>query len=200
MTGFKDIQTAAQSDLFQHIVTLIAPGAIASSPTIVWLFVEYPHLFLLARENSVATSLIVLLVVIIVGLLLFECGGYYEIYKLDDELDRETGGDHLKKWYSYLTLELSPDHIGRRYVGRLVVFLKFELASLVGLPISLVTFAYLFRNSSIPTGTYWCITIVLLCLIPLMGKSAQITHQALSVIREKILALRVAQGGSGASA
>lgn len=187
VTGFKDIQTAAQGDTFQHLITLIAPGAIASAPSVIWIFLRFPAVFSLAEENSVISSLIVLLLIIVVGLILFEVGGFYEIRYLDANRDRATDRAHLEDWYSYLTLELGPDHIGRRYIGRLVVFLKFELAMLFAFPFAAVSFGYLFRNSDIPSDVFWLGIAAMICIASLMRCASKTTHESLGIIRRRIL-------------
>lgn len=183
----RDIQAAAQGALFQHVVTMLVPGAVALGPFVIWVFWRFPEVRTIAAQSLVASGLIITLTLLVVGLLLFEIGSFIEVKWMDQRLDCRTGNKHSENWYRYLALELPEDHNGRRYVGRMVVFLKFELATMVGFPLCALSFLILFRGAAIPPGIWWLIVFVSLVSTILQTWAAHQTHEALSAIRGKIV-------------
>ena len=124
-----DPTSAVRTETLPVIATVIAPGAVFSSPYAWVVLSRSPALvdFLSDHEAiAVATTLILW---VTAGFLLESVGSYLEVYGIDRRRP-----DHevmLDTWWKYLRIAWSHEPIGQRYLRRLLVSLKFELNTCV---------------------------------------------------------------------
>jgi hypothetical protein len=130
----KDIFSAFQADVFRPIVSLLIPGAIATSSWFVALLWKYPTLQTLVAANHTETIFLLLLAMLGLGLICENLGSRIEI--LYDGLAREQDGEFDSVWFSYLRTAFVAEPIGQRYLRTTVLRLKFELGSCVGIAIA----------------------------------------------------------------
>jgi hypothetical protein len=117
--------SAFTTDVFRPIATILIPGAIAISTWfigLVWHFAAIRDL----TSNRTETSLVLLLAMIFGGMVVEDAGSTYES-RLDNIAKNTTHGKHEEEWDRYLRLVFKDSPIGRRYLGTLVLRLKFEL-------------------------------------------------------------------------
>jgi len=117
--------SAFTTDVFRPIATILIPGAIAISTWfigLVWHFGAIRDL----TSNHTEVSLVLLLAMIFGGMVVEDLGSTYE-GQLDDIAKNATHGKHGEEWDQYLRLVFRDSPVGRRYLGTLVLRLKFEL-------------------------------------------------------------------------
>lgn len=117
--------SAFTTDVFRPIATILIPGAIAISTWfigLVWHFGAIRDL----TSNHAETSLVLLLAMIFGGMVVEDLGSTYE-GQLDEIAKNATHGEHGEEWDQYLRLVFRDSPVGRRYLGTLVLRLKFEL-------------------------------------------------------------------------
>jgi len=175
--------SAFTTDVFRPIATILIPGAIAISTWfigLVWHFVAIRDL----TSNHTETSLVLLLAMIFGGMVIEDVGSTYES-RLDD-IAKNTRGEHEEEWGRYLRLVFKDSPVGRRYLGTLVLRLKFELGiafSMLSAALGLLWLLYLGLNEITFAWT------ALVCMgFTVWGLSeARKTHDLLAKTRHNLL-------------
>jgi hypothetical protein len=176
--------SAFQQEVFRPLVSLLIPGGLAITPWFVFLLIKFPTLRALASANRTETSVILVVVVLLVGLMIEAQGSRVESW-LDRKANRATQGAHMRNWYDYLRTAYVADPIGRRYLRTLVLRLKFELG---------VAFAALVAIFGVLAlwwiGVSYSIAFPLVLLAggisTLQFREARATHKTLAVTRSEI--------------
>jgi hypothetical protein len=141
--------SAFTTDVFRPIATILIPGAIAISTWfigVVWHFGAIRAL----TSNHTETSLVLLLAMIFGGMVVEDVGSTYED-QLDNLANAATDGKHKGEWNAYLRLVFKDSPVGRRYLGTLVLRLKFELGiafSMLSAGLGLLWLLYLGLNET----------------------------------------------------
>jgi hypothetical protein len=186
----KELFSAFQTDVFRPIVTLIIPGALATTTWFIALLWAFPTVKDLTLRNTTEASLILVLVMLAIGLICENIGSLVED-KLDGIANRSTQGRFMLIWNAYLRTAFVADPVGRRYLRTLVIRLKFELGMLAGLFIADLGLIWLGRVGLTLKMFWW----LLGGSIPLMfyfAWEAKGTHSRLAQTREEVIkAIRV---------
>lgn len=188
--------SSLQGELLQYLTAYLVPAGVALGPAIVWVLITYPALaHMLAIYPWLAFGAAVLLLTT-VGVVLSELGGFLEIMWLDAARDQSSSERHSKEWKRYLTITLSPDHNGRRYMSILAALLRYELASIFAFPICGISFLLCFGLCGAPR---WITVLILTATTLLTGLfvwAARTAHGSLSDLRTAILASQEPVGAS----
>ena len=177
----RDAFSAFQSEVFRPIVTLVIPGALASSSWFVELIWQFPRLRALTSTNKDETIIILSLAVLGAGLICEDIGGRIET--IFDRLENtRTNGAFDAHWNEYLRTAFVADPIGRRYARSLVMRLKFELGASVALGITALG---LLRILFLPVN---CSTVIVVFVLSLaiagyLFAEAKATHRGLAQTR-----------------
>jgi hypothetical protein len=177
--------TAFTSEIFQPLVTLLIPGAIAVSTWLIAVLWHFAHLTQLADQNRTEATLIIFLLMTFAGLSVEDIGSHFEKW-LDKCKDAKTSGTHTKQWNEYLRIAFIADPIGRRYARTLVLRLKFELGIVFGMAsaaLGLVWLAVLGLKCSVTLVSF------LACLIFIAWNYYEVTqtHEVLGETRTELL-------------
>jgi hypothetical protein len=140
----KDFFSAFGSEFFRPLATLVLPGAIAITPSIVALYWTLIPFRQFVDGNHAETIGGVVIVCVFVGLVLEDWGSRLETY-VDSIHAAQDRGENVhwyntwrfafnppsgrleNEWYSYLRLAFKSEPVGHRYMRTLVLRLKFEL-------------------------------------------------------------------------
>jgi hypothetical protein len=123
--------SAFQSEVFRPLVTLLIPGALATSSWAMVLVWKFPALQVLISRNHTETAWVLFLIITAAGIIIEDWGARVES-ALDRRANKRTGGKHYENWYAYLRTAFIADPVGRGYTRSLVMRLKFELGVLFG--------------------------------------------------------------------
>jgi hypothetical protein len=115
--------SAFTTDVFRPIATILVPGAIAISTWFIGLVWHFGAIRDLTSSHT-ETSLVLLLATILGGMVVEDLGSTYE-GQLDDIAKNASDGKHEEEWNQYLRLVFKDSPVGRRYLGTLVLRLKF---------------------------------------------------------------------------
>lgn len=137
-----DIMSNLRADVFRSVVTIIIPGATATSPFVGVLVFRFPRLGLWLHENPTVSGVLLLLVATAAGQILETLGAWIESGLWDQRL-RKKNPTHLEEWRVYLRLAFKVEPIGQQYLRTLTLGLKFELNFGLGLLLFIV-------------GIIWC--------------------------------------------
>ncbi len=176
--------SAFTTDVFRPIATILIPGAVAISTWFIGLVWHFGAIRDLA-SNHTETSLVLLLAMIFGGMVVEDVGSTYES-QLDDLARNTTQGKHGEEWDRYLRLVFKDSPVGRRYLGTLVLRLKFELGiafSMLSAALGLLWLLYLGLNEM----TF--VWMALVCMgFTMWGLSeARKTHELLAKTRHNLL-------------
>lgn len=176
--------SAFTTDVFRPIATILIPGAVAISTWfigLVWHFAAIRDL----TSNHTETSLVLLLAMIFGGMVVEDVGSTYE-GQLDDIAKDATHGKHEEEWDQYLRLVFKDSPVGSRYLGSLVLRLKFELGiafSMLSTALGLLWLLYLGLN-----GMTFAWTALVCVGFMVWGLSeARKTHHLLAKTRHNLL-------------
>jgi hypothetical protein len=133
----KELFSAFGSEVFRPLVTLVVPGSIAVSTFFIGLLQQFHEFNDLVSKNHAESAFVLLLVVLVAGLIIEDIGARLETF-LDWIANWRTKGSHNDEWNAYLRLAFKTEPGGRRYLRTLVVRLKFELGTAIGLVFALV--------------------------------------------------------------
>lgn len=176
--------SAFTTDVFRPIATILIPGAIAISTWFIGLVWHFGTIRDLTSKHT-ETSLVLLLAMIFGGLVVEDLGSTYEC-QLDDIAKHKTHGKHEEEWDRYLRLVFKDSPVGRRYLGTLVLRLKFELGiafSMLSAALGLLWLLYLGLNEMIFVWTsLTCIGFFVWGL-----REARKTHDLLAKTRHNLL-------------
>ena len=129
-----DPTSAVRTETLPVIATVIAPGAVFSSPY-AWVVVSRSPALVdfLGKHEAIAVAATLVLWVT-AGFLIESIGSYLEVYGIDRR--RSDHEQMLETWWKYLRIAWSREPIGQRYLRRLVVSFKFELNTCVATALS----------------------------------------------------------------
>ena len=176
--------SAFTTDVFRPIATILIPGAIAISTWfigLVWHFGAIRDL----TSNHTEVSLVLLLAMIFGGMVVEDLGSTYE-GKLDDIAKNATNGKHGEEWDQYLRLVFRDSPVGRRYLGTLVLRLKFELGiafSMLSAALGLLWLLYL----GLSQMTFVWTDLICVGFIVWGLSEARKTHDLLAKTRHNLL-------------
>jgi hypothetical protein len=183
----KELFAAFNADFFRALTTLIIPGSIAVSSWIIELVLKFKVLKDLIVGNHVETAFILFIVVIFVGLVIEDMGSRIECY-FDRRCDKASGGKHSRDWYAYLKTAFVCEPIGRRYIRTLVMRLKFELGTALGILIADVGLVVLWADGFSTSGLSAALLIVSLAVAAYLGAlEAPASHALLATARTQML-------------
>ena len=133
---------------FRPIATLVLPGLIALTPVAVAIIWTLAPLRAFVQANHGETIGAIIALGIFFGLVLEDIGA-----RIEDRLFRRRFRDdkeaRAKDWYDYLRLAHDVEPVGFRYIGTLVLRLKFELGCCSATPFAVLGVWFW------PTTYYW---------------------------------------------
>lgn len=185
--------SAFQSEVFRPLVTLLIPGALASSSWTVVLIWKFSALQGLISRNHTETAWILFLIITATGIIIEDWGARVET-ALDRRANKRTGGKHGEDWYAYLRTAFIADPVGRGYIRSLVMRLKFELGILFG---SLVAGAGVAALLPLGMNAGAGTVLIFLCLGLSAWELKEVTdtHAVLATNRAELLKeIRIIQG------
>jgi hypothetical protein len=180
-----DPTSTVRTDAIPAIATVIAPGAIASSPYL-WAALSSAEQIrgFLDRHEAVAVAAAIVAWVV-AGFSVESLGSYVEVHWIDRA--RSDHKELLETWWRYLRIAWNKEPIGQHYVRRLLVTFKFELnmfvATLATIP-GVLALSFMHGISELATA----FTIIgLLFAASLAFKAAKDSAQVLADVRTKLL-------------
>jgi hypothetical protein len=129
-----DLSSAVRTDTLPGIVTILAPGLIASAPYSWYLVAQSPDLQSFLNQHEAIAVAAAVLLWSVNGLAVDSLGSYVEVYLIDRL--RPNHAEMMDTWRKYLRIAWLHEPVGQRYLRRILVSFKFELnmsvAALVG--------------------------------------------------------------------
>jgi hypothetical protein len=126
-----DLSAAFKTEVYRPVVTVVIPAVIALTPWMVVVAHAYPKLLSLAATNQGLFAVLCLLLVVATGFLLEDIGS-----RIEADLWERLQGDRddlYEEWHRYLRLAFVTEPQGQKYLGTIVMRLKFELSTSVAL-------------------------------------------------------------------
>ena len=180
-----NLSSAVKTETVPLIVTILLPGALASSSYLWWLLQGAPPemLAFLTAKESVAT-IGAIIVCLAVGFTIDSLGSYVEVYALDKrQKDYEA---FMTTWWVYLKKQWQTDPIGQNYLRRVLVSFKFELNMFVACFLTIPGILLLYL-SGIVTACRGCWTVLaLLVLTILFFRFAKSSSELLAEVRKRL--------------
>jgi hypothetical protein len=129
-----DLSSAVRTDTLPGIVTILAPGLIASAPYSWYLLAQSPDLQAVLNQHEAIAVAAAILLWSVNGLAVDSLGSYVEVYLIDRV--RPNHAEMMDTWRKYLRIAWVHEPVGQHYLRRILVSFKFELnmsvAALVG--------------------------------------------------------------------
>jgi len=112
-----------EREVFRPIAITLVPGTIALTPFIFLFHNYFPNVYKILSNQPTITGLLLILISIAVGLILEDVGSLIEviIWYFVKESD-----DDDNNWYKYLRVAFKSEPIGNKYIGNIVLRMKFE--------------------------------------------------------------------------
>ena len=143
-----DLSAAFKTEVYRPVVTIVIPGIVALAPLACYITVRYPGVHEFASSHTLMATIACLLAVIAAGFFLEDLGSLVES-RLWEPIQGDTEG-LMKDWYEYLRLAFAVEPLGQKYIGTVVMRLKFELSFGIALIICGLGFTWL--NYAISVG------------------------------------------------
>jgi hypothetical protein len=183
-TDMPNFFSAFSYDVFRPLVTLLIPGAIAISTWFIRLLWHFGDLRKLVSSKHAETGFVLFFAITLAGLICEDLGAHVET-RFDTKVNAHDQ-KHLDNWYAYLRTAFVVSPIGRRYIGTLVLRLKFELGTGFGALSAGLGMFWLWylglRCSLLISGEFVCILLAFYVFFE--GWS---THNSLAINRENLL-------------
>ena len=160
-----DLFGGLRSEIFRPLVTLVIPGAIATSPWWGVLFSWFPDIRAHFAAQPSAAWVIVLGTALAAGLVLENLGSRIEV-GWDRLLDKRSKDQHTAVWQRYLCVQ-TPDHlVASRYLRTILLRLKFELSMAPALFLaSIGLLVWHFRTAVLgPNYLFFCFAPAAACI------------------------------------
>ena len=121
-----------RNEVFRPLATIVIPGAIAALPWL-WLVTHrIDALHSLRSDQEIIAAFLIFLVCIAVGMILEDLGAEVESGIWDRILSKHDG-KFEETWHRYLCIVHDPEPIGQRYLRTVLLRMKFEVGSGLGL-------------------------------------------------------------------
>lgn len=175
------------------LIQLVMPGLIAIFPyLLVFTDVEFNALAMQVQSINTLSTLIVILISLIAGIMIENIGSRIEVYYYDWR-QKKRHKDYGLIWTQYLQLSYENEPIGQRYLRNILFRMKFELSMAVALLLMVGGFCIYDSVYDIllhPTVVICAIYILPLCiaayLIFMEGwSSSKILHNVRVLLVEK---------------
>lgn len=115
------------------LIQLVIPGLIAIFPyLLVFTDVEFKTLTTKVQEINTLSTLIVIFIALIAGIMIENIGSRIEVYYYDWR-QKKRHKDYELIWKQYLQLSFEREPIGQRYLRNILFRMKFELSMTVAL-------------------------------------------------------------------
>ena len=182
-----------QLTLTRSLLTILIPGAIAISPWMLYLLMEFDWIRRVYESQPFPFHVVVFALVVILGSLIEGAGTHIENLwdtragKSVPNFEEETWID--RDWYDYLAISHGgAEPVAYRYLSRKVTALYFELGLMIATPVGFLGLAYLLIR--VDAQWYFTLTTVLCSLLApaVFWKSAVDTHEVLCKTRRHVLA------------
>jgi len=122
------------------LIQLVIPGLIAMFPyLLVFTDVEFKSLATQFQEINTLSTLVVILVALITGIMIENIGSRIEVYYYDWR-QKKRHVDYELIWEQYLQLSYENEPIGQRYLRNILFRMKFELSTAIALLIMVIGF------------------------------------------------------------
>jgi len=122
-----DLTSAFKSELFRPVVTLVIPGAIAAGPYMAVAVRVTTGVQEFLESHSGLAWVCGLGVAVAAGLILENIGSRLEASFIDDWLEHKLPGSRAT-WREYLSLKMTDEFVGQRYLRTVLLRMKFELS------------------------------------------------------------------------
>jgi hypothetical protein len=184
--------------LTRSLIVVLVPGIVSIAPWAFWFAMNAPRTTSVYDTHQVAGNALLFAVVVIVGSVMEGIGSRLEV-KWDRK--REPEFKVQENWYNYLSLTLSAEPVGFRYLSRCVTTMYFELSMvlasaslLLGIAAVLVTLDWEWK--------YWtaCILAVLAgCVAWFFYSEAHDTHGVLCKVRQELVKRLAKESAKGSN-
>lgn len=182
-----DLSSTFKGEIFRPIATIAVPGTFATTPFLFLLGSYFPGFINFWDKHDSATTFLIIMVVVAVGLLLEDFGARIEHHVLDPSCKKHNS-QHDEEWYKYLQLSFEKEPIGHRYLRTITLRLKFELAFGLSLIPFLIGLVWLNNRTLLLESTTVCLFgLFVSALILYLMYEAHSSSKLLSKIRTKIL-------------
>jgi hypothetical protein len=180
-----DPTSAVRTDAVPVLATVIAPGAVLSTPYLWALLASTPPLAgYLDRHEAIAITS-AMLIWIVAGFAVESIGSYVEVYGIDRP--RRDHAQMLENWWRYLRVAWNREPIGQHYLRRLLVSFKFELNMCVAAAGSAPGVLALGVMGRIREFTAACIIVVLVVAAAALFRAATDTAVVLADVRSRLI-------------
>ena len=122
------------------LIQLIIPGLIAAFPfMLIFTDVQLQSLVDDIQHVSPLSTLGIVLIALIVGIMIENIGSRIEVYYYDWR-QKDLHTDYIQVWKKYLQLSYENEPVGQRYLRNILFRMKFELSMAVALVIMAIGF------------------------------------------------------------
>jgi hypothetical protein len=122
-----DISSVFKTEVFRPVVITLVPGVAAIAPYFFLLDHYFPGAASVVAEHETTAVILVVLAAIGVGYILEDLGSRIE--SLIWGRLKDAAGQDDAEWFSYLRTSFKSEPIGQKYIGDLVLRMKFENSS-----------------------------------------------------------------------
>ena len=182
-----DITSILRNEVFRPSVTLIGPGALASSPYIILAYTHFESFKTAIHTESFLFFSFGLILFATLGLIIDSIGADIEIHN-DKKIESEKDHYGLEdRWNEYLRIVFEKEPVGHRFLRTVVLKLKVELNFVPALLVTIpgIVLAAICNFVSILTVSILIVVIIIMSFW-LFTRSKE-TSRALDDIRKEIL-------------
>jgi len=119
-----DISSVFKTEVFRPIVITLVPGVTAMIPYFFVLNHYFPGAADVAEKHETTAVILAVLAAIAVGYVIEDIGSRIE--SLIWRFVKDAGGKDQEEWYLYLRTCYKTEPIGQKYIGDIVLRMKFE--------------------------------------------------------------------------